>query len=94
MASPFDREPPSGPLSERPRSLTPPSDPLAGEDAEGPVWPLGDKTVRGRLLSSFSSAWLLHQRNDLVVRCAKRPDGWLELLIEQIDAELTSRGGE
>ena len=87
-----DRAPEDGPLSEKPRVFQSPlPDPLEAAEPEA-VWPFGDTSVRGRLLSSFSSPWLLYQRNGLVRR-ARHGDEFAAL-VQQIDAELESRGGE
>lgn len=81
-------------MSEKPRVFqSPPPDPLEAAEPEA-VWPFGDSSVRGRLLSSFSSDWLLYQRKDLERRVARRAHETLLALIRRIEDELYWRGGE
>jgi hypothetical protein len=77
------REPETGPLSEKPRAL---------EDAnpDPATWPFGSE--RGRLLSSYDSEALVAKRNWLLKK-ARKPEEFAEL-VQQIDDELASRGGE
>lgn len=61
------------------------------EPDEPRVWPLGGKTVRGRLLTSFSTDGLLCMRRELG---QKNHGGAWDYLIAQIDEVLGERGGE
>lgn len=72
------------PFDERPPALNEPEPPR--------VWPFGSKAVRGRLLSSFTTAQLVGpemrqylERNNV--------GGDLDYLIAQIDSVLEERGG-
>ena len=69
-------------LSERPRQLDTPDDPVC--------WPFG-KEERGFLLSSFTTNQLVAKRKWLEFRNGR---GDLTWLIEEIDRVLTARGGE
>lgn len=81
---------PQEPLTDKPRVLNHNPDPLKGQDVDAPTWPFG--TNRGKLLSSFSSDALVANRAWLVKK-QRTPQEFADL-IQQIDDELSSRGGE